>query len=201
MRQLPLLLIVIILTGPLPANSESFENHPVLRLFSREQKNDARRITKTPTSTQEETHLQIWTGTGTIAQQNKFLFSDTTTIDPNRENLKWWFRYNTTDEEPEFVLWQVSDRPYEDAFHLGKKPQGLIASGPVITQYGLGKAKLFEIEFEEIINLQAEKNTTANTTFYIRIITLDAWGKSVGPPSNTVMAHYGLNTGQPLAEP
>lgn len=192
MRLLLLLSVVLILTGSVPAAPGPYDNHPVLRLFSREKKEEAKSNTEASTKKQEETYLQIWTGTGTIAQQNKFLFSEKTTIDPNRKNLNWWFRLKT-DNEPAFVIWQVTDTPFNDASLLWKEPQGLVASGPAITLFGLGNAKLFEIEFEEIVNRQPGKSSTANTTYYIRVIALDASGEPAGPPSNTVTAHYGLH--------
>lgn len=189
--------MIILIGFVVPASADPYDNHPVLRLFSREKKEETKDKTKVSSKEQKEeqkeTHLQIWTGTGTIAQQNKFLFSEKTTIDPNRKNLNWWFRLKM-DKEPAFAIWQATDTPYDDASLLWKEPQGLVASGPVITQFGLGNAKLFEIEFEEIVNRQPGKSSTASTTYYIRVIALDAGGEPVGPPSNTVMAHYGLHT-------
>lgn len=182
---------MLTVSAPAQATSGPYDNHPVLRLFSREKKEEVKSKTETSTRKQAETYLEIWTGTGTIAQQNKFLFSEKTIIDPSRKNLNWWFRLKT-DKEPAFAIWQVTDIPY-DASLLWKNPQGLVASGPVITQFGLGNAKLFEIEFEEIINRQPGKNSTATTTYYIRVIALDASGEPAGPPSNTVTAHYGLH--------
>ncbi len=184
------LITLIILTGSAPENTGLYDNHPVLRLFSREKKKtpeDTERVSK---KEQTGIHLQIWTGTGTIAQQNLFTFSDKTTIDRNRKNLDWWFRLKTVNR-PEFAVWQASDRPFTDSLYNWKEPEGLLASGPVINQFDLGNANLFEIEFEEFITGQIPEAAGEMTTFYIRVVALDARGEPDGAPSNTVTAHFG----------
>lgn len=180
---------LLLLTGSTPANTGLYDKHPILRLFSPEQKEETKDTAKVLMKEQSGIHLQIWTGTGTIAQQNLFTFSDKTIIDRNRENLNWWFRLKT-DDHAEFFLWQVAGRPFAEPQHDWKEPEGLVASGPVVIQFGLGNDSLFEIEFDEFINRQTSETSNKKTTYYIRVVALDAMGEPAGNPSNTVMAHY-----------
>ena len=179
----------IILTSSALASTGLYDNHPILRLFSREKKETIKDTTQVIRKKREGIQLQIWTGNGTIAQQNLFTFSEKTTIDRDRENLNWWFRLKT-DYKSEFAIWQVSKNPFSETMLHWKEPEGLVASGPVISQFGFGNTKLFDIEFDQFVNRKAKEILGKDITYYIRVIPLNARGEPAGFPSNTVMAHY-----------
>lgn len=182
---------LFILTGSAPAQAGPYDNHPILRLFSREKEETIKDTTQVIRKKQQGIQLQIWTGSGTIAQQSLFTFSDETTIDRNRENLNWWFRLKT-EYKSEFAVWQVSESPFSDNMLHWKEPEGLVASGPVISQFDFGNTKLFDIAFDQFVNRKNGETSEEDIIYYIRVIPLNAIGEPAGFPSNTVMAHYTL---------
>ncbi|UZJ42664.1 hypothetical protein OO006_06885 [Prosthecochloris sp. SCSIO W1101] len=184
------LVALTILTGSIPSNAEPYGNHPILRLFSQEKEESAKDTALVEKKEHASMYLQIWTGSGTIAQQNLFTFNEKATIGSSREKLNWWFRLQR-DNKAEFAVWQVAESPFTDTLPDWKKPDGFVASGPVICQFALGNINFFEIEFEDFVDAQAGETSKKALTYYIRVIALDAMGEPVGSPSNTVIAYYG----------
>ncbi|UZJ38828.1 hypothetical protein [Prosthecochloris sp. SCSIO W1103] len=188
------LVALTILTGSIPSNTGPYGSHPILRLFSQEKDESAKDTAlvekKEHASEHASMYLQIWTGSGTIAQQNLFTFNEKATIGSSREKLNWWFRLQR-DNKAEFAVWQVAESPFTNTLLDWKKPDGFVASGPVISQFDLGNINFFEIEFEEFVDVQAGETSKKAITYYIRVIALDAMGEPVGSPSNTVIAYYG----------
>ena len=173
-------------TQPKP---EPYGNHPILRLFSEEKEESPKDTAHVEEKEHASMYLQIWTGSGTIAQQNQFTFNEKATIDRNREKLNWWFRLQK-DDKAEFAVWQVAEFPFTNTILDWKKPEGIVASGPVICQFDLGNTNFFEIEFDEFVDTHDHLTSKKAITYYIRVIALDATGEPIGSPSNTVIAHY-----------
>ncbi len=168
---------------------ESWTHHPILNLFSRQKEKDGATNEAAVKKDSSEIFLQIWTGTGGIAQQELFSFSDKTTITRNRKDPDWWFSWKTN-HTAEFSIWQVSRLPFPETLDNWAHPEGLISSDHVITQNGLGNRKLFNIAINQLIDGDDSSESHLPEIVYIRIIALDQEGKPVGNPSNTVEAHF-----------
>ncbi|MCW8819527.1 MAG: hypothetical protein OQK61_04350 [Ignavibacteriaceae bacterium] len=178
----------------LPNNShvgqpDSWTHHPILNLFSRHEEKSMISGEDPVQEKSSDIFLQIWTGTGGIAQQKLFSFSDRTTIARNRNDPDWWFSWKTG-QSAAFAIWQASRLPFPETIDNWAHPEGLISSDHVITQYGLGNRKLFNIAIGQLIGGADSSESPPNEIVYIRIIALDQEGKPVGNPSNTVEAHF-----------
>ncbi len=192
---LMLLTLIVLLQSVSAASSDiSYDHHPVLRLFSHEKPEKEKRQEilenrKAGNDDRSSIHLRIWTGNGSLGQPDLFTFGEITVIDSRRSNLEWWFEF-TSDIDAEFLLWQVSERPFSDHQTDHTAPDGLVASGPVVIMKGPGHDNLFDIDFEEFSGRSEEKTPSHRKTWFIRILALDAQGKPTGNPSNTVIAHF-----------
>lgn|GEM_PF-3101124 len=178
----------------LPNNShveqpDSWTHHPILNLFSRHEEKGMISGEDPVKEEPSDIFLQIWTGTGGIAQQKLFSFSDRTTIAKNRNDAEWWFSWKTG-QNAAFAIWQASRLPFPETIDNWAHPEGLISSDHLITQYGLGNRKLFNISISQLIDRADASESPANEIVYIRVIALDQEGKPVGNPSNTVEAHF-----------
>jgi len=167
---------------------DSWTKHPILNLFYRQEKKDTVTIEDSVKEESSDIFLQIWSGTGGIAQQELFSFSDKTTITGNPTDPDWWFSWKTN-HTTAFAIWQVSRLPFPETPDSWAHPEGLISSDHVITQNGLGNRKLFNIEISQLID-GADSSGNLPEIVYIRVIALDQEGNPVGNPSNTVEAHF-----------
>ncbi|MBO8092588.1 MAG: hypothetical protein J7D60_04700 [Prosthecochloris sp.] len=125
--------------------------------------------------------LKIWSGIGRPELTSISGFLEETVIE-RQTTETWWFRWKT--HKPyEFALWQAAVHPFRQELSDWKTSEGLIGSGPVIIQAGLGSGDLFGIELDEL-DLAERKHAKV----YFRIIIINTNTVPEALPSNSVTA-------------